>query len=126
MPVMDVLGAPYWGGAAQGELRIQKCSSCESLRFPPALACGDCHSRDFEWVRSAGRGVVWAYCFPRKPLWEFLEDGSALAVVELDEGVRVPTEVTGLSDVEMRIGLPVEVWFKQLADGVALPMFRPS
>lgn len=123
---MDVLGAPYWGGAAQGELRIQKCCSCETLRFPPALVCGNCRSRDYEWVRSSGRGVVWAYCFPRKPLWEFLEDGSALAVVELDEGVRVPTEVTDLGEVEMRVGLPVEVWFKPVKDGIALPMFRPA
>jgi uncharacterized OB-fold protein len=125
MPVVDELSAFYWNGAARGKLLIQKCGGCGTLRFPPALACLDCHSFDATTIESAGRGLVWSYCFPVRPTWDFLPDRAALAVVQLDEGIRVPTNVTDVEPDDMKIGLPVEVWFDRVADDVALPMFRP-
>ena len=126
MPVVDELSADFLHGAAQGRLLIQKCGACGQLRFPPALACLECHSFATETIESSGRGFVWSYAYPVRPRWDFLPEGTALVVVELEEGVRVPTNVTGVAPADMHIGLPVEVWFEQLAEGIALPMFRPS
>jgi uncharacterized OB-fold protein len=126
MPVVDDLSAFYWNGAAQEKLLIQRCTSCGSLRFPPSVACPSCQAFGAEEVESAGRGRVWTYCFAVRPKWPFLKDDDALAVVELEEGVRITTNVTGVRPGEIRIGMPVEVWFMQLGEGVALPMFRPA
>jgi uncharacterized protein len=125
IPVLDQLSDFYWHAAARGELVIQKCGGCGELRFPPALACLKCHSFDTTTIRSAGLGFVWAYSMPRRPVWPYLRPDAALAVVELDEGVRIPTNVTGADPAELRIGLRVEVWFEPVADDIALPMFRP-
>jgi uncharacterized OB-fold protein len=126
IPVLDQLSEFYWNAAARGELVIQQCAACGELRFPPALACLKCHSFDATIIRSAGRGFVWAYTLSRRPKWPYVADGAALAVVELDEGVRIPTNVTDADPAELRIGLRVEVWFEPLNDDIALPMFRPD
>jgi uncharacterized OB-fold protein len=125
IPVLDQLSAFYWNAAARGELLIQQCGSCGTLRFPPALACLQCHSFDTTVIRSAGRGFLWSYSLPRRPNWSYLAEGTALAVVELDEGVRIPTNLTDADPAELRIGLRVEVWFDPVTDDIALPMFRP-
>jgi uncharacterized OB-fold protein len=123
--VLDQLSEFYWNAAARGELLIQKCGACGELRFPPALACLTCQSFDTTTIRSAGLGFVWAYCLPRRPVWSYLPPDAALAVVELDEGVRIPTDVTGATADELHIGLRVEVWYEPVTDDIALPMFRP-
>ncbi|MCZ1000294.1 zinc ribbon domain-containing protein [Streptomyces mirabilis] len=86
-PVLDDDGAPFWGYAAQGELRIQACADCGELRFPPRPCCPHCRSFGSEWRRMSGLGRVWSYVVPHPPL---LPAYAALApynaiVVELAE-----------------------------------------
>jgi uncharacterized OB-fold protein len=122
---MDILGAFYWSAAASGRLLLQQCGSCGDIRFPPALLCPKCFSSETELVESAGKGTLWSFSVPHKPRWEWLEPGAMLAVVELDEGVRLATNLTDADPHSVAIGLRVEVWFKEISEGIALPMFRP-
>ncbi|MGI5426581.1 Zn-ribbon domain-containing OB-fold protein [Streptomyces sp. CA-179760] len=90
-PVTDPDGTPFWEYAARGELRVQACSGCGELRFPPRPCCPHCQSFASEWRRVSGGGRVWSYVVPHPPL---LPGYSELApynvvVVELDEAPRV-------------------------------------
>lgn len=90
-PVLDDDGAPFWGYAAQGELRIQACADCGEPRFPPRPCCPHCQSFGSEWRRMSGLGRVWSYVVPHPPL---LPAYAALApynaiVVELAEAPHI-------------------------------------
>lgn len=126
VPVMDTLASFYWGAAAEGKLLFQRCGACGALRFPPALLCPKCFSPKIELVQSEGKGMLWSYSVPHRPHWEWLDPSAILAVVELDEGVRVASNLTEAPPETVSIGLRVEVWFKPIREGIALPMFRPA
>ncbi|MFE2143104.1 Zn-ribbon domain-containing OB-fold protein [Streptomyces sp. NPDC059456] len=68
LPVPDEDGAPFWEYAARGELRVQACTACGRLRFPPRPCCPHCQSFDSEWRAMSGRGRIWSYVRPHPPL----------------------------------------------------------
>jgi len=122
-PVVDEDGAPFWGYAAQGELRVQTCTDCAEPRFPPRPCCPHCQSFASEWRQVSGRGRIWSYVVPHPPL---LPDYAELApynviVVELADAPRirlVGNLVTGpdaplnsLPPERIRIGARVQVVF---------------
>jgi uncharacterized OB-fold protein len=89
--------------------------------------CAGCHSMEWEWAPTAGRGKVYCWTTVHQALDPaFSADVPYSAViVELDEGPRLATWVTGTSPAELAVGMPVEVWFDDIAESVALPKFRP-
>ena len=127
-PVVDDDGAPFWGYAAQGELRIQACADCGELRFPPRPCCPHCRSFATEWRRVSGRGRVWSYVLPHPPLLpDYAEQAPYnVVLVELTDAPRIRlvgnlvTEPGARLDsvpVErLRIGARVQVVFT--ADGL--------
>ncbi|MBT2444538.1 OB-fold domain-containing protein [Streptomyces sp. ISL-36] len=131
-PVVDEDGAPFWEYAARGELRVQACSACGKLRFPPRPCCPHCHSFDSEWRRMSGRGRIWSYVVPHPPL---LPDYAAQApynavVVELAEAPRIrlvgnvvaapDAPLDSVDPARLRIGAGVKVAFTEI-DGVTVP-----
>ncbi len=131
LPAGDEDGGFFWEGTAQGELRVQKCTSCGHLRHPPRPMCPRCRSVERGFERMSGRGTVWSYVVPHPPL---LAPYSELApynviVVELEEdrnirfvGNLVSGPEGALNEIDpdsIVIGEPVEVVFKKFvrADG---------
>ena len=116
----------FWTAARQGRLVAQRCTGCGLLRHPPAVACPACHSLDHEVVQLSGRGEVYSYALlqhPRSPRFRY---PVAAVLVDLEEGVRVVSNLVGLDPTEIRIGLPVEVTFEPTEhDELAVPVFRP-
>ncbi|GAA2061253.1 hypothetical protein GCM10009801_03440 [Streptomyces albiaxialis] len=133
LPVPDDDGAPFWSYAAQGELRVQGCASCEALRFPPRPCCPRCHSFDDEWRRMSGRGRIWSYVLPHPPLLPgYAEQAPYNAVVvELADAPRIrmagnlvaspDAPLNSVDPSKLRIGAPVKVAFHRMADGVTVP-----
>jgi uncharacterized OB-fold protein len=117
--------AHYWEGTALGELRLQRCRACETTYFPPQPFCPACSSADVEVVRSSGRGSLSSYVITYRPA-PGLDPPYVIAVVELEEGPRLLTNIVGVApDPDaLAIDLPVEVVYETVGD-VALPMFRP-
>ena len=115
----------FWEGAARGELLIQRCSACGTLRHPPRPACGSC--RSFEWgtVRATGRGEVYSHVTVHHPVVPPFEGPYGVALIQLEEGVRLVSNVIGVPNGEVRIGMPVEVVFEKVDDELTLPLFRP-
>ncbi len=125
VPVATPETAHFWEGTARGELLLQRCRACATTYFPPQVFCPACSSDDVVVVRAAGSGTLYSYVITYLAAPGF-EAPFVLAVVELDEGPRL---LTNLVDVEpdpetLVLDTPVEVVFEPVGD-VVLPRFRP-
>lgn len=114
----------FWEGADKGELRIQRCKGCETLRHPPSPMCPDCQSLEWDFVKSSGRGVVYSFVVMHHPPIPPFEYPNPIALVELEEGTRLITQLKGLKEEEIAIGMPVEVAFTEVEPGMVLPLFQ--
>jgi len=124
MPKIDADSAPFWAGTAEGELRVQRCRQCQQPRFYPRLLCPKCWSDDAEWVVTSGVGTIYSYSVVHRSPWEALADEVpyVVALVDLDDGVRLFTTITDDPDL-VRIGSQVQVSFRKLSPDVSLPVF---
>lgn len=114
----------YWEGAARGELLAQKCGGCGALLHPPRPMCPHCNSLERSAVKLSGRGTVYSWVVPRHPVLPIFETDLVVALVELEEGIRIVSNVYGVPVAEMRNGIPVEVFFTPTVGGGAVPVFR--
>ncbi|MBU6280626.1 Zn-ribbon domain-containing OB-fold protein [bacterium] len=127
LPMPTEESAPFWEGTRRGELRAQRCDDCGHLRWPPAAICPICLSGRHEWVRLSGRGKVHSWIVVHKSQHPaFWGDPFNVAIVELDEGPRLHTNLVDVDLAAIRIGLPVEVAFDPQNDEITLPRFKPA
>ena len=116
----------FWDGTAVGELRIPKCNACGALRFPPGPACQSCDAYDRGHQVAAGTGSVFSYVVHRHPPVPGKELPIVIALIDLDEGVRMVGELVGLADVDVHIGMRVRVDFTRIDDDLTLPVWRAA
>lgn len=122
-PAMSRDSAFFWEGAALGELRVQRCRSCGKLRHPPGPSCPGCRSLDWDYLVTAGRGRVYSYVVHHHPPLPAFEVPFVVAVVELEEGVRVVGDLLGVDRTKVEIGMPVVVRFQQVDEDLVLPQW---
>ncbi|WP_030481673.1 bifunctional MaoC family dehydratase N-terminal/OB-fold nucleic acid binding domain-containing protein [Lentzea albidocapillata] len=111
----------FWEGTRLGELRIQRCGGCGLLRHPPGPMCPECGATKPKYLVSEGYGVVYSYVVHHHPQVPGKQTPFVIALVELDEGVRMLGELDG----EPSVGLPVEVVFTKVDDELTMPSWRP-
>ena len=111
----------FWEGCREGELRIQRCGGCGLLRHPPGPMCPECGATKPKYLVSDGYGVVYSYVVHHHPQVPGKQTPFVIALIELDEGVRMLGELDG----EPSIGLPVEVVFTKIDDELTMPSWRP-
>lgn len=122
-PVVNRDTAFFWEGTAAGELRVQRCGACHALRHPPGPMCPRCGATNPSYVVASGCGEVHSYVVHHHPPVPGREPPFVVALVELEEGVRVLGELH--TDPELvRIGMPVEVVFDRIDDELVLPAWR--
>ena len=133
LPAISEDSAGFWEGTAAGELRIQRCTNCRRLRFPPRPMCPYCNSLDHTWDAMSGRGRVWSFVVPHPPLLPAFMDLAPynVVVVELtdDASIRFVGNVVAAADSPLnsidphtvQIGEEVRVVFSAVADDVFLP-----
>lgn len=116
----------FWEGVDARELRIQKCGGCGVLRHPPQPMCDRCGSTDQGWVLASGRGSVYSHVTHHYPPLPGVQLPHTVLLVELEEGVRVVSELAPGEDAErVQIGAPVRVSFEQPPGATrTLPTFR--
>ena len=124
-PMVGMDDADFWAGVAEGELRLQRCSTCGVVRHPPRPMCPACHGLTWTTQRASGRGVVHSYVIPRVPVPPGFDDGYIVALIELEEGVRLVSSLTGVEPDAVRNEMPVEVVFEPIDDGRLMHRFRP-
>jgi uncharacterized OB-fold protein/acyl dehydratase len=126
MPAITHDNSFFFEGAARGELLIQRCESCGTLRHPPRPGCPKCRSLDWGNVSSTGRGTVFSFVVVHYPQVGAFEYPLPVVLVELEEGTRLVSNIEGVEPGEIRIGMPVEVDFASYGEGLTLPVFRPA
>jgi uncharacterized OB-fold protein len=120
-PMINRDSAFFWEGTAKGELRIQRCNACGVLRHPPGPVCPSCHAMDRGYVVASGRGRVHSFLEHHAPFVPGKQLPLTIALVELEEGVRMVGEVPA----GVAIGDEVEVWFDRVDDELTLAQWRP-
>ncbi len=119
---------PFWEGAKAHRLLIQKCDSCDTHRHPPSTICPGCGSRDFAWIEASGKGRVFSFVTYHRLYhkgWK-AEMPYVVAVVELEEGTRILSNIVGIAADEVVCDMAVEVAFDDVTEEVTLPKFRPA
>lgn len=118
----------FWDYCRQHELRIQQCAACDTFRHPPRPVCAHCGSLKWNWTRVSGRGSVFSYTIAYHAVHPALKAAVPynIAVVLLDDAgdVRLVSNVIDAKPEEMHIGLPVELVWEDLPDGMTLARFR--
>ncbi len=127
IPVVNTWAIPFWEGCAEQELKIQKCKECEHPIFYPRIACPNCGSDELEWIVTSGRGKVYSYTVVENNAPSaFAQDVPyVVAVIRLEEGVQMLSNIVECDFSELACDMPVEVVFEKLNDEFTLPKFRP-
>jgi hypothetical protein len=118
----------YWEACKRHELMLPFCNSCEQSFFYPRPFCPRCFGWDIEWRKASGRGTLYTFAIQYRPQAPGFEPPYVTAIVELEEGPRMMTNLVGVEpDPEkIRCDMPVEVTFEAFSDEITLPMWRPA
>lgn len=127
VPVPTPVTAPYWDGCRQGVLRLQRCTACQAVQFPPQRHCRRCLGGALAWQPAAGTGRITSWTVVRHPVSAAFaaEVPYVVAIVALDEG---PTMMAGLRECAVdavAIGMRVEVIFEARSEAISVPYVRP-
>lgn len=128
LPVPDADSAPYWEGCRAHKLLLQRCDACASFRFPASQVCPHCTSREAQWVQSSGRGKVFSWIVVRHPVPAEVyaaEVPYTVALIDLDEGVRMASNLIGCDPDAVTDGMRVSVQFDDVTTAISLPKFKP-
>jgi uncharacterized OB-fold protein len=128
LPVATPESRPFWDAVRRHELRLQYCGGCDRWVFYPRAVCPGCLSAGLEWRLVSGRGTLHTFTVVYRGLKNFpLGPPYVIAIVALDEGPRLMTNLVGVDPdpARIRIGMPVEVAFDDVGPDATLPRFRP-
>ena len=127
LPQPSETSRPFWEGVRARELRLQRCRDCDKHIFYPRAICPFCLSERLEWVTASGKGKVYSYTVVRRAMHPaFQEDVPyVLAIVELDEGPRLTTNVVGVEPEEVRVDMRVRAAYDDVTPDVTLLKFEP-
>jgi len=124
-PAVTADTAFFWDALRQHRLVIQRCVDCGSLRHPPRPMCPRCNSLEWDTVEASGRGTVTSFVIPHHPPLPWFPEPFVVALVDLEEGTRIVTNVVGVAPDAVTIGMAVQVRFEPFDDGLVLPLFVP-
>jgi len=127
LPAISSLNQPYWDGLKRRELKLQHCNDCDKVWYPPAPLCPVCWSQNYAWQKLSGRGRVNSWVvFHQAYFSSFTDDVPYnVAEVELEEGPRLLTNLVGIDNADLMVGMSVDVVFDDVTEEVTLAKFRP-
>jgi len=129
-PLPSIVGEtkPFWDSCRRGQLVIQRCVECGQYQWYPRGICVDCWTDTVEWVQASGRGTVWTYTITQQNRTTGFAEmvPYVLALVELEEGVRMFTNIVECNPRDVHIGMAVEVTFQTATPQITIPYFKPA
>ena len=128
LPIEDHLSKPFWEGCREHKLLVKACNACGKAHFPPGPLCTHCRSADLKWITATGRATVYSWIVVRHPIPAEIyapEVPYVVALVDLAEGTRMPTNIVGCAPEDVVAGMQVEIVFRDLTEQISIPQFRP-
>jgi uncharacterized OB-fold protein len=128
LPHIDEESRPWWEALQRHELYIQKCIKCGDVRYYPRALCTNCMSSQVQWLKCSGRGKVYTFTATYQNQAPGFRESLPyiMAYVELDEGVKMLTNLVDCQPEQVKIGMPVEVVYEDVTPEVTLAKFRPA
>lgn len=127
-PEPDDLSREFFEGAQRGELMLVRCNLCQAWLAPATQICSECLGEDLRWERASGLGRVFTFGV----MHQFYHPGFTndlpynVAIVELDEGPRMQTNLVGVDNADITVGMRVKACFPEHVPGMCLPKFAPA
>ncbi|MCX7384357.1 MAG: OB-fold domain-containing protein [Alphaproteobacteria bacterium] len=117
----------FWEGTQAGEIRLQKCDECANVYFPPRPFCPACASRSVSVFKASGKARLFSYVIHHRPAPGFTPP-YAIAVVELEEGPRLMTNIVNCPQTPEALPLDMALvpHFEKMNDEITLPLFQPA
>lgn len=128
-PIVNADSAPYWQGAREDRLLLQRCRDCGVLRFFPRYLCTACGSEHVAWAEASGRGTVHSFTIVHRAAFPEFQARTpyVVALIDLEEGPRMMTNIVGRDALKVAIGEAVIVTFEARGtEGAKVPQFRRS
>jgi uncharacterized OB-fold protein len=127
LPHADNVSAPFWAAAAEGKVLFQECPKCGHRQFYPRAMCTACAATP-AWREASGRGTVHTFTIIRQNWAKPFKDELpyVVAMIELDEGVKMMTNLTDCDVDDVHIGMAVEAYAEKVEDGLGVLFWRPS
>jgi len=128
IPEPDERSQEFFDGAKRRELMISRCDDCNAWLHPAAPVCTECQGPNLSWAKASGRGTVFTFGV----MHQFYHPGFTnelpynVAIVELEEGPRVNTNLVNVANEDIEVGMPVQAVFVEQGNGVFLPKFEPA
>ena len=128
LPVPDEASQPFFAGAKERRLMLQRCSACGVVMWPVKTRCVNCLGADIAWFQASGRATLYSFVL----MHQVYHPGFAaevpynIAEVDLAEGLRIITNIVACPNEELSIGMPLEVTFEDLTAEITLPKFKPA
>ena len=126
LPRPTELSRPYWDGCGEGILRLQQCLECSRFQFYPRIICSHCGSSQLHWQVASGRGVIASFTIVQRGISAAYPAPYVVALIDLEEGPRMMSQVIDPDPRRLHIGAPVDVAFESWSEGIKLPVFRLS
>lgn len=119
--------APFWQGCQDQKLLLQYCTVCGTHQFYPRVICANCMSEQLEWREASGRGTVETYTVVTRAVSEaYAADVPyVIALITLEEGPRMMSNVIGCDVESVKCGVAVEVVFERWSAEITMPKFQP-
>lgn len=126
-PVVNEWARPFWDFAKERKLYLQECITCSKHIFYPRIACPFCGSQEIEWVQASGKGKLYTFTVVENNAPSAFQSDCpyVVAIVQLEEGVQMLTNIVDCNPYKLKFDMPVEVTFDQLNDEFTLPKFKP-
>ena len=127
-PTINDVNRPFWDGCRRGELLMQRCGHCRRLRYPAAIVCPDCLSPATEWQAVSGHGKVFSFVVFHRA-YHPAREGKVpynVALIELDEGPIMLSNVIDVDNAKLTIGLAVRIAFEAMDESLSIPVFAPA
>ena len=116
----------FWESINNHKLVFQRCKECGTWVHPPRPACPKCRSFEKEWAPSTGKGTIYSWVTYMESTHPGFKSPYSVVLVEMEEGVRLISNVVDIDAEEIAIGMPVAVVFDDVAEGLTLPKFRKA
>jgi uncharacterized OB-fold protein len=128
IPVPSAESQAYWDGLRDRKLLMPRCDACGKYWFPPSLLCPHCNATNWTWTSTSGRGRIFSYVIYHRIYHPGFADEVpyAVAVIELDEGPRMVSNVIGIAPDKLACDLRVQVVYQPITDTITLPKFKPA
>jgi uncharacterized OB-fold protein len=123
-PADDPEATRFWEACAEGRLEVQRCRACGARFLFPRALCPECSSSELDWLVASGRGTLYSYTIVWRAGAPHLDVPYVLALVDLDEGVRLMTHIVNCPHDQLAVGMPVRVRFDPPLAGRPMPLFE--